>query len=108
MARRGSKSVQRAFPWRHPFLAALRREPEVKLACKAAGISRNSAYAHRRKDARFRRQCEHAFDRGQGSAYRLHLKKLAADPHTQRALERLRSSYGSDNWPYVPLRNLVG
>lgn len=38
MPRRSSKALQRTFPWRESFLAALARDPQVKLACKAAGI----------------------------------------------------------------------
>src|SRR5437762_2461027 len=99
MAIRRSKRVRRAFPWRERLLAALRRNPKVKLACNVAGISRNTAYTHLRKDARFRRQWEHALDQGWDSAYRLHSKKVATDPQFQRALERLRRLYGRESWP---------
>jgi hypothetical protein len=80
----------------------------MRLACKAAGISRNTAYTHLRQDARFRRQWERALTQGQDAAYRLHLRRLAADPQYQRALERLRSSYGEDGKPFLMLKNLVG
>src|SRR6266478_6434314 len=39
--------------WQARFLAALRRVPSVKAACKASGISRDTAYAHRLKDEAF-------------------------------------------------------
>lgn len=80
----------------------------MRLACKAAGISRNTAYTHLRKDARFRRQWERALDQGCDAGYRLHLKELAADPQYQRALERLRLAYGSEGKPYLTLKALVG
>jgi hypothetical protein len=108
MPNSSSKSLQRPFPWRQSFLAALRRDPQVKLACKAAGISRNTVYTHFRKDGRFRRQWEHALDQGRDAAYRLHLKRLAADPRYLRALERLRSFYGSEGKPFLALKNLAG
>src|SRR5437016_4201026 len=107
MPRRSLKSLQRAFPWREPFLASLRQEPQVKLACKTAGISRNTAYTHLRKDGRFRRQWEHALTQGQDAAYRLRLKRLATGPQYQRmarrALERLRSYFGSEGRPFLIL-----
>ncbi|HEY6154626.1 MAG TPA: hypothetical protein VIW07_12875 [Candidatus Udaeobacter sp.] len=108
MSKRSLKAVQRAFPWREGFLAALRQDPHVKRACKSAGISRNTAYTHLRKDARFRRQWEHALDQGRDAAYRVHLKKLATDPQYQRALERLRLVYGNEGKPFLMLKNLAG
>src|SRR6266404_7736642 len=54
MAREASKAMQRPFPWRETLLAALRRDPRMNLACKAAHISRNTAYQHLRNDGRFR------------------------------------------------------
>jgi hypothetical protein len=112
MPRRSAKSVQQAFPWREPFLAALRQEPQVKLACTTAGISRNTVYTHLRKDARFRRQWEHAVGQGQAAVYRLRRRQLAADPQYQRsarrALERLRSYFGSEGKPFLMLKSLIG
>jgi len=108
MPRRSSKSVQRAFSWRESFLAALRKTGKVVTACRAAGISRNSAYTHLRKDVRFRRRWEHALAQGQDAAYRLHLRRLATDPQYLRALERLRRYYGSEGKPFLALKNLIG
>jgi len=102
-----SKSPQRAFAWRQLFLAALTQNPQTKLACKAAGISRNTAYTHLRKDGRFRRQWEHAQIQGEDAAYRLHLKQLATDPQYLRTLERFRLAYGSEGKPFLMLKNLV-
>jgi hypothetical protein len=39
--------------WRSRFLAALRQTPSVKHACKAAGVSRDTAYKHRLADNEF-------------------------------------------------------
>jgi AcrR family transcriptional regulator len=108
MTRGSSQSVQRAFPRRETLLAALRQQPQMKPACEAAGISRNTAYTHLRKDARFRRQWEHVVDQGREAAYRLHLKKLATDPQYLRTLERLRLAYGSEGRPFLMWKNLVG
>lgn len=108
MSKHSSKSVPRAFPWREPFLNALRQEPQVKLACKAARISRNTAYTHLRKDGRFRRRWELALDQGRDAAYRLHLKRLATDPQYLRALEHLRRYYGSEGKPFLLLKSLIG
>lgn len=84
----------------------------MKLACKAAGISRNTAYTHLRKDGRFRRQWEHALTQGRDAAYRLHLRRLAADPQyhrmARRALERLRLYYGDEGKPFLMLKSLIG
>src|SRR6266566_3589894 len=89
MSKRSSKSLQRAFPWREPLLAALRRNPKMVLACKAANISRNTAYTHLRKDARFRRRWEHALGQGFEARYRAHDRELQADPVFQRAMQRI-------------------
>jgi hypothetical protein len=109
---RQTAAPQRTFPWRQRFLNALRQTGKVVEACKAAGISRNSAYTHYRRYGRFRRQWQHAIDQGRDAAYRLHLKKLAADPQyhrmARRALERLRRYYGSDGKPFLMLKNLIG
>jgi len=88
MAKASPKSLQRAFPWREPLLAALRRNPKMVLACKAANISRNTVYTHLRKDARFRRRCEHALYQGTDAVDRAYWKELAADPAFQRAMQR--------------------
>ena len=66
----------------------------MNLACKAACISRNTAYTHFRTDARFRRQWEHALDQGRDRAYRLHLKRLETDPDYQRGLRRVANRLG--------------
>src|SRR6266850_62905 len=94
MASRTKKRPQRAFPWRQTFLEQLRRNPKVNFACKAACISRNTAYTHFRRDVRFRRQCEHALDQGRDEAYRLHLKRLETDPDYQRALRGVANRLG--------------
>jgi hypothetical protein len=73
------------------------REANVKLACRSANISRNTAYTHCRKDARFRRQWQHAADRGRDESYRRHLKQLETDPVYQRALQRLARQFGCDH-----------
>ena len=39
--------------WRERFLRALARSPSVTIACKAAGIPRRTAYAHKEKDEVF-------------------------------------------------------
>ena len=54
--------ADRVFPWRKPFLTALRQHGRVVDACTAAGISRNSAYAHRRRYPRFRNRWIRAVD----------------------------------------------
>jgi citrate lyase beta subunit len=95
MSKRASKPLQRPFPWREPLLTALRRNPKMVLACKAANISRNTAYTHLRKDARFRRQWERAFDRGLAAQSRAHDQKLRADPHFQRVMQRARDAWQS-------------
>ena len=107
MPKNQSKRRQRVFPWRESFLAELRRTTQVKLACKAAHISRNTAYVHIRNDARFRRQWENARIQGEDAAYRLHLKQLATDPQYLRTLERFRLAYGSEGKPFLMLKNLV-
>lgn len=107
MPRHSPKSPQRAFAWRQLFLAALIKNPQTKLACRAAGISRNTVYTHIRRDARFRRRWERALDQGRDAAYRQHLRGLATDPQYLRTLERLRSAYGSEGKPFLMLKNLV-
>jgi acyl-CoA thioesterase len=43
----------RIWQWQSRFLQALRKTPSVSVACKAAGISRDTAYTHRLKDEAF-------------------------------------------------------
>jgi citrate lyase beta subunit len=88
MSKRTRNTAQRASPWREPLLAALRRNPKMVLACKAANISRNTVYTHLRKDARFRRRWEHAIGQGFDAVDRAHWKELAADPLFQRMMQR--------------------
>src|SRR5438105_14996125 len=92
MAKRSSKSLPRAFPWRERLIAALRRNPKMILACKAANISRNTVYTHLRKDARFRRRWEHALYQGIDAVDRAYWKELAADPAFRRMTQRAREA----------------
>ena len=71
---------------------ALRRNPKIVLACKAANISRNTLYTHLRKDARFRRQWERALDRGWERRQLDALKELESDPRFQHAIQRAAES----------------
>jgi hypothetical protein len=56
--------ANRVFPWREPFLAALRQHGKVVDACRTAHISRNSAYTHRRRYRRFRKKWDRAQEAG--------------------------------------------
>ena len=96
MSRNPSKRPQRAFPWRETFLAALRQDPRVTLACKVAGISRNSAYEHYRRYPVFRRQWERVVEQAREAAYQLHEKQLVADRFYERMLERVWGNCLSD------------
>ena len=80
MPKGSPKSLQRAFPWRELLLAALRRNPKMVFACKAANISRNTVYTHLRKDTHFRRRWEHALCQGMDEVSRASWKELLADP----------------------------
>jgi hypothetical protein len=44
--------------WHLKFIAALKQAPHVALACKAAGISRETAYKHRRDNPLFAAEWE--------------------------------------------------
>src|SRR5262249_25961433 len=57
------------FPWRKPFLAALRQHGRVIYACQTARISRNSAYAHRRRYSRFRKGWRRAQEAGWNASW---------------------------------------
>jgi hypothetical protein len=48
-----TRARTRSGRWREQFLRALARSPSVTMACKAAGIPRRTAYAHKEKDADF-------------------------------------------------------
>ncbi len=82
----------RVFSWRAPLLDALRREPTISRACKAANISRNSAYAHMRRDRAFRRQVERAVDQAREASYRVHCQQLCSDATYQRAMQRAEAA----------------
>jgi hypothetical protein len=80
MPKRSSNSVHRAFPWRQSFLSSLSAGANVVTACKAAGISRNSVYTHRRKHAAFSRQWERAFCRGLDARDRAYERAVRTEP----------------------------
>jgi hypothetical protein len=82
------RQKRQMFPWRQPLLEALRQDPNMRKACRAAAISRNSAYTHIRHDGVFRRQIERAIDRGREKQYRKYREQLAQDPSYQRAMAR--------------------
>jgi hypothetical protein len=44
------------------FLAAYRRSGNISFSCRAAGITRDTYYEWKAKDARFAAACEHAAD----------------------------------------------
>jgi len=88
MSKRPSKSLQRAFPWRKPFLSSLAAGAKVVDACRSAGISRNSVYTHRRKEAAFRRQWERAFERGLDARFCASIREMLRDPAFQRLMQR--------------------
>lgn len=52
------------FPWREPFLAALREMPVVQYACNAVGIERCTAYRTRLADEDFAKAWEEAMEAG--------------------------------------------
>lgn len=52
------------FPWREPFLAALREMPVVQYACNAVGIERCTAYRARLTDEAFAKDWEEAMEAG--------------------------------------------
>jgi hypothetical protein len=45
--------ASRLTQWKQRFLRALRRTPNIKVACSAAGVSRQTAYQHRKSDHAF-------------------------------------------------------
>jgi hypothetical protein len=80
------------FSWRAPLLDALRDNPNISRACKAAYISRNSAYAHMRRYPAFRRQVDRAVARAREASYRRHCERLRLDPAFQRAMQRAEAA----------------
>ena len=52
------------YPWREPFLAALREYPVFGFACEAVGIDRSTMWRHRDKDPEFADACEQAMEAG--------------------------------------------
>ena len=63
------------------------------LACKAAGISRNTVYTHLRKDAAFRRRWVRAFERRLDAVERGDFK--ASD--WRGVVDRVRASLRADD-----------
>lgn len=86
------RQPRKVFAWHRLFLEALRADPSVTRACRAAGISRNSAYAHMRKNLAFRGRVESAVEQGRESAYRAHLNVLKTDPSFRRSMNRTMSA----------------
>ena len=52
------------FPWREPFLAALREYPVVQHACTAVGIDRSTAYRARHADEALAKAWDEAMEAG--------------------------------------------
>jgi hypothetical protein len=52
-ARSVTRVTARTAKWKQRFLRALRQSPSVKDACRVAGVSRKTAYAHRKLDEVF-------------------------------------------------------
>jgi hypothetical protein len=50
------KTAEKKEQWRESFLSALEDSGRVDLACKAAGIARQTAYRHRQEDPEFAAQ----------------------------------------------------
>ena len=75
--------------WRTPFLAALSRCGNVQKACKAAGVSRPTAYAYRREDKAFRlawrKARKAAIDYLEGQVWR-----IATEGYTETTVEHGR------------------
>jgi hypothetical protein len=89
MSKRASKPEQRAFPWRRSFLWSLAKGAKVVDACRSAGISRNTVYTHRRKDAAFGRQWDRAFERGLDAVFARSIREMLRDPEFQRLMHPL-------------------
>jgi hypothetical protein len=64
--------------WQRNFLKVLREVPNVKAACEAARISRDTAYTHRRNNPFFAQQwadaLQHSVDAVEATAFRLALE----------------------------------
>jgi hypothetical protein len=60
MAERRKLTPKRLDEWSVPFLAALRNSANVRAACQAAQVSRQSAYVARDRHATFRRAWDDA------------------------------------------------
>ena len=56
--------AQHPFPWKPPFLAALREVPVIAHACKAVGIERSTAYRARETDLEFAEAWDDAVEEG--------------------------------------------
>ena len=67
--------AKRLAKWSAAFLKVLRKTPNVKAACKAARISRETAYKYRREDAEFAAQWAdaigHSVDELEATAFKL-------------------------------------
>jgi len=52
------------FPWREPFLAALREYPVLGYACSVVGMDRSTVWRHTKKDKDFADAVEDAMESG--------------------------------------------
>lgn len=55
-------TVERMAKWQQRFIKSLRAVPNVKVACKAAGINRWTAYRHRKDNPQFAALWQDALD----------------------------------------------
>jgi hypothetical protein len=55
-------SRERRTDWHEPFLAALTRTGNVRLACRATGVPRATAYSHRSDSKAFTARWDEAID----------------------------------------------
>jgi len=61
-ARSVTRVTARTAKWKQRFLRALRQSPSVKDACRVAGVSRKTAYAHRDLDEAFAEKWHEALE----------------------------------------------
>lgn len=102
------------FPWREPFLAALRHWPVVQHACNAVGIERSTAYRARLADEGFAKAWDEALEAGVDRA-ELEAFRRGVDGYEEPVIDKGRLAYAyrrevdeEGNERYVPVLDVNG
>lgn len=85
------------FPWREPFLAALRHMPVISHGCEAVGIDRSTVYRARQADEAFAKEMDDALEAGVDRAEQAAFKR-GVDGFEEPVIDKGRLCYAHERY----------